>query len=68
MHLKAAAQTIGWITLGWAMLEKLVLGAEAGDEWMGLLECDYIWQGKCFRFLSLVGFNRCHARLLYCFL
>ena len=35
MHLKAAAQMIGLDsgTLGWAMLEKVVLDAEVGDEW-----------------------------------
>ena len=35
MHLKAAAQMIGLDsgTLGWAMLERLVLDAEVGDEW-----------------------------------
>ena len=35
MHLKAAAQTMGLDsgTLGWAMLERLVLDAEVGDEW-----------------------------------
>lgn len=35
MHLKAAAQEIGLDggTLGWAMLERLVLGVEVSDEW-----------------------------------
>jgi len=35
MHLKAAVQIIGLDsgTLGWAMLEKLVLDVEVSDEW-----------------------------------
>ncbi|KAJ3503372.1 hypothetical protein NLJ89_g8464 [Agrocybe chaxingu] len=35
MHLKAAAQAIGLDsgTLGWAMLEKLVIDVESSDEW-----------------------------------
>ena len=57
LHLKAAAQTIGLDsdTLGWAMLEKLVLDAEVGDEWtavwnaitIGKVCCDlYIQQSN----------------------
>ena len=35
MHLKAAAQMIGVEggSLGWMMLERLVLDSEVGDEW-----------------------------------
>ncbi len=36
MHLKAAAQSIGLDsgTLGWAILEKLVLEPEVSEEWV----------------------------------
>jgi len=53
MHLKAAAQMIGLDsgTLGWAMLERLVLDAEVGDEWTevwnaitsGKVRFDLLW-------------------------
>jgi len=54
MHLKAAAQIIGLDsgTLGWAMLEKLVLDVEVSDEWTEIWNA--ITSGKvCLYFLCI---------------
>ncbi len=54
MHLKAAAQMIGLDsgTLGWAMLEKLVLDVEVSDEWTDIWNA--ITSGKvCFHFFCI---------------
>lgn len=62
MHLKAAAQMIGLDsgTLGWAMLEKVVLDAEAGDQWSDVWNA--ITSGKVcfFAFLKFVSVSTTH--------